>query len=99
MIRLLFATLFVAVFFACDKEEIEIQEGFIYYSGSFANDRCGYVLWLPDQKYSPRNLSENINGDTLFVRVAIDKLDDFQFCGFGVEPLQIVNIRDLEIIN
>ena len=89
----------ICFLWSCKKDTIELQEGFIYNSGSYADDRCGYVLYLSSQNYFPRNLPSTISGDTIFVRVSIDKLEDFAFCGFGVEPLQIVNIRDVEIID
>ena len=99
MNRILFLAITICFLWSCKKDAIEFQEGFIYDSGSYADDRCGYVLHISSQNYFPRNLPETITGDTINVRISIDKLDDYAFCGFGVEPLQIVNIRDIEIID
>lgn len=99
MMRFLLGLLILLCLWACKKNEIELESGIIYYSGSYADDKCGYVLQIADQNYSPRNLPDYINADTTKVQVRITKLEDFAFCGFGVEPLQIVNVREIDIIN
>lgn len=100
MIRILLVTCVVCLLWSCQKDTIELEEGFVYYSGSYAEDKCGHVLNISSVDYFPRNLPITItSNDTIYLRVSVKRLEDYAFCGFGVEPLQIVNIRDYEIID
>lgn len=96
MIRYIISALFLMLLWGCKKEEIQPQPGTIYYTGTYQEDRCEYVLQIGFDRFFPRNLPDAYKQDTVYVLISIHKLDDYAFCGLGVEPLQIAHIRDIE---
>lgn len=96
-----FFFLFILFYFfaACEKAEIKEQAGIILFSGTYQEDGCGYILQVGSDNYFPRNLSDTYKSDSLFVEVRFDKLEDFEFCGLGQEPLQVVNIRGINSLD
>lgn len=99
MIKNIIPALFLLLLWGCKEDEIQLQPGVIYYSGSYQEDRCEYLLKIKNKDFFPRNLPVSFQSDSVGVLVSIQKLDDYTFCGLGVKPLQIVHIRDIELLN